>query len=774
MTPALTFASGIALMILFGWYFFTEQERRKRWLGLVLTVFLVAFCLDSLIPPKERIRLGLDLRGGTSFLMRLTPLEGEQISSDLLDQAVEVIRKRVDTYGVSEPVITPQGRDRVLVQLPGLDADQIAKTQAELQRVAKLEFASVAPGGAERIARIEAGEEIMPPDFRILAYGDTVEGKEVERKILVKRRPELSGDHVRRAYAYFDQAGWGVSLSLDGPGAKLFGDLTNALAPTRGQIAILLDSEVQSAPQVNEPIYGGNAVITGRFTEREARDLASALENPLRVPLEVEETRSVSASLGSDSVRGGLVAGAVGLALVVLFVLVYYRVAGLIAIAGLLVNVVLLFGMMAMFHFVLTLPGIAGIILTVGIAVDANVLIYERLREEMKAGKSLSAAVEAAYDKAFSAIFDANITTLITSVILMAQATGSVRGFAVTLTLGILASMFAALLTTRTAFRWVVDVWGLRSLRMMNLIPAKRFDFLGMRWPALILSLGVIVGSVAAMGLRGEKNLGIDFRGGDLLVVDARVPVSLAEAREAAASIGLPEITIQFEREGMKEMLSFRSPAGTATQLVEALKERFPERGIIPVAQENVGPLIGMEFAKRSLWALALGMLGILAYVTVRFEFSFALGAVVAVLHDVIITLGIFSLVGGELSLVMVGAVLTIAGYSINDTIVVFDRIRENLKNSERGGLLTIMNKAINDTLGRTILTSGTTILSVGTLYFFGGAVLRDFSFAILVGVAVGTYSSIWIAAPIVYWWSKIRGRSIRKEILATEAGAAT
>jgi SecD/SecF fusion protein len=772
MTPALTFASGIALLILFGWYFFTAEERRKRWLGLVLTVFLVAFCLDSLIPPKERIRLGLDLRGGTSFLMRLTPLEGEQISNDLLDQAVEVIRKRVDTYGVSEPLITPQGRDRILVQLPGLDADQIVKTQAELQRVAKLEFATVAPGGPERIARIEAGEEIMPPDFRIIDYPDTVEGREVERKILVKRRPELSGDHVRRAYAYFDQTGWGVSLSLDGPGAKLFGDLTNALAPTRGQIAILLDGEVQSAPQVNEPIYGGNAVITGRFTEPEARDLASALENPLRVPLEVEETRSVSATLGADSVRGGIVAGALGLALVVLFVLVYYRVAGLIAIAGLLVNIVLLFGMMAMFHFVLTLPGIAGIILTIGIAVDANVLIYERLREELNAGKSLSAAVEAAYDKAFSAIFDANITTLITSVILMAQATGSVRGFAVTLTLGILASMFAALLTTRTAFRWIVDVRGLRSLHMMNLIPSKRFNFLGMRWPALILSLGVIVGSVAAMGLRGEKNLGIDFRGGDLLVVDARVPVSLAEAREAAATIGLPEITIQFEREGMKEMLSFRSPSGTAQQLVTALVERFPDRGITPVAQETVGPLIGMEFAKRSLWALALGMLGILAYVTVRFEFSFALGAVVAVLHDVVITLGIFSLVGGELSLVMVGAVLTIAGYSINDTIVVFDRIRENLKTSGRGGLLTIMNTAINDTLGRTILTSGTTILSVGTLYFLGGAVLRDFSFAILVGVAVGTYSSIWVAAPIVYWWSKIRGRSIRKEVLATEAQA--
>ena len=772
MSPALTFAFGLVLLILFGWYFFTDAERGKRWLGLVLTVLLVAFCVEALIPPAERIRLGLDLRGGTSFLMKLTPQEGDSISGDLLDQAVEVIRKRVDTYGVSEPQITPQGTDRVLVQLPGLDADQIEKTRAELQRVAKLEFASVAPGGPERIARIEAGDEIMPPGVVIKTYSDVIEGQEVERTLLVRQRPELSGDHVRRAFAYFDQQGWGVSLELDGTGGKLFGDLTAALAPTRGQIAILLDGEIQSAPQVNEPIYGGRAVITGRFTEREARDLASALENPLRVPLEVEETRSVSATLGKDSVRSGLMAGGLGLVLVVAAVLVYYQIAGVIAILGLLVNIVLLFGMMAMFHFVLTLPGIAGIILTVGIAVDANVLIYERLREELKSGKSLAAAVDASYEKAFSSIFDANITTLITAVILMWQATGSVRGFAVTLTLGIIASMFAALLTTRTAFRWVVGVGRLKRLTMLDLVPKKRFNFLGMRTVAAVISILAILGSAAVLVIRGEHNLGIDFRGGDLLVVDSAQPVTTAEAREATAAVGLPDITIQFEREGVKEMLSFRSPAGTAPQIVEALQTAFPDRGITAVAQDNVGPLIGAEFARKALWALGLGMLGILVYVTFRFEFSFALGAVVAVIHDVVITLGLFCLLGGELSLVMVGAVLTIAGYSINDTIVVFDRIRESLKTGGRGNLLTVMNTAINDTLGRTLLTSGTTIISVATLFFFGGAVLRDFSFAILAGIFIGTYSSIFVAAPLVYWWSRLTGQNIRKEILETEATA--
>ena len=769
MSPALTFFVGLLLLILFGWYFAADLPVRKRWLGLVLSVLLVAFCLEEVLPPSKKIKLGLDLQGGTSFLIKLTPQEDQAITTDLLDQAVEVIRKRVDAYGVSEPVITPQGRERILVQIPGLDTGQIETTKAELQRVAKLELATVA-GGADRIARIEAGEEIMPPGFVIKAYKDRIEGKDQEFKLLVKRRPELSGEHVKRAYAYFDDQGYGVSLSLDSEGAKIFGDLTQSLAPTRGQIAILLDGEVQSAPHVNEPIYGGSAVITGRFTEKEARDLASALENPLRVPVEVEETRSVSPTLGTDSIRSGILAGLTGLVLVFAFVIGYYRFAGVVAFVGLLVNMVILFGAMAMFNFVLTLPGIAGIILTMGMAVDANVLIYERLREETSAGKSLKAALEAAYDKAFSAIFDANVTTLITAVILFWQATGSVKGFAVTLTLGIIASMFSALLVTRTAFRWLIERFGLKKLSMLDLIPKRKFDFLGKRRLAALLSLALIGGSIAIFALRGEKNFGIDFRGGDLLVIDSKQPVTIAEARETLEGIGLGDVVIQFEREGMQDRLSIRSPQGTSANILSKLQETYRDRDVTAIAQENVGPQIGLEFAKRAVLALGLGMIGILIYVTFRFEFSFALGALVALIHDVIITMGIFSLIGGELSLVMVGAILTIAGYSINDTIVVFDRIREGLKNRERGSIQALMNTSINETLGRTILTGGTTLLSVGALYFFGGAVLRDFSFAILVGILIGTYSSIFIAAPIVLWWSKLRGKSIRREVLEAEA----
>lgn len=769
MSPALTFFFGLLLLVLFGWYFATELAARKRWLGLVLSVLLVAFCLESAIPPEKKIRLGLDLQGGTSFLLRLTPKDGQSLTPDLLDQAVEVIRKRVDAYGVSEPVISPQGGDSILVQIPGLDTQQVEETKTELQRVALLEFSTVAPGGPERIERIKAGEEVMPPGYELKSYKLKRHGKdEGETWLLVKRRPEISGEHVKQAFAFYDQQGWGVSLSLDAVGARLFDEI--AAGHKGEQLAILLDGEVISAPTLNSSHYGGQAQITGNFDEKEARDLASALENPLRVPVKIGETRSVSPTLGEDSIRSGILAGLSGLALTFLFVMVYYRVAGMVAFVGLLINIVILFGAMAMFHFVLTLPGIAGVILTIGMAVDANVLIYERLREEMAAGKSLPAALEGAYNKAFSAIFDANVTTLITSVILFWQATGSVRGFAVTLTLGIIASMFSALLFTRTAFRWWVERFGLKKLSMLDLIPKKKFDFLGRRVLAGIISAALIGGSIIAFAVRGERNLGIDFLGGDLLVVDSKQPVTLEEARKAAAGAGFADVQIQYERQGMEEMLSFRSPEGTSPKILESLRTAYPDRGVVAVAQETVGPQIGLEFAKRAAIALGLGILGILVYVSLRFEFSFAIASVVALLHDVIITLGIFSLIGGELSLVMVGAILTIAGYSINDTIVVFDRIREGLKQGERGNTITLMNNSINETLGRTILTGGTTLLSVGALYFFGGAVLRDFSFAILVGILVGTYSSIYVASPIVLWWSKLRGKSIRREVLEAEA----
>ncbi len=771
MSPGFVFVFGLLILGLFAWYFSTELFGRKRWLGLVLTVLLVAFCAQELFPVSKHIRLGLDLQGGTSFLIRLVREPGAPpITKDMLDRAVEVIRARVDKDGVSEPDIAPQGEDRIMVQIPGLDNEQMQRTKEKLQQVAKLEFSMVDPRGDSLMREVEAGTAIMPPGKEVREYEEiSSDGKVTTVPLVINRKADFSGEFVSKAYAYFDQQGWGVSLELNSEGAKLFDNL--AAAHQNEQMAIILDGKILSAPSLNSDRYNGRASITGNFDEQEARDLASSLENPLRVPVQIEETRSVSPTLGADSIRAGLYAGLLGLGFVIVFVLIYYRFAGVIALVGLAVNILLLFGMMAMFNFVLTLPGIAGIILTIGMAVDANVLIYERLREEMKAGKSLAAAVNGAYEKAFSAIFDANLTTLITSVILFLQASGSVKGFAVTLTLGIIASMFSALLVTRTAFRWLIEKGNLSKLTMMNIIPTKRIDFMGKRKLAIFLSVGLLVGSVVVFAIRGENNFGIDFRGGDLMVVNTSSPVSVVEARQAIQSTGLAESTvIQLETEGTREMLTFRTPEGKGREVYEAVAAAFPDRGVTVEGEDTVGARIGMEFAAKALWALGLGMVGILIYVTLRFEFSFALGAVVAVLHDVVITLGLFSLIGGELSLVMVGAVLTIAGYSINDTIVVFDRIRESLKSGRSGSVQQLMNEAINETLGRTILTGGTTALSVGALFFFGGAVLEDFAFAILMGILVGTFSSIFVASPIVLWWTRIRGQNIRREVLESEA----
>jgi len=757
MTPLLTFFFGLLLLGLFAWYFSTESDGKKRWLGAVLTILLVLFCLDSATPPSRKIKLGLDLRGGTSFLLQLVPQNGQEITGDMLQQAVEVIRKRVDKFGVSEPVIAPQGTQRILVQIPGLDPAQIQSTKEQLQQVAKLEFAEVHRDSETLIPQIEKGEAIVPPGFVIREHAQSIQGKDVSEKLLIKREADLSGEHVTKAFAYFDNQGYGVSLNLDGDGAKTFFELTTALAPHHGRVAILLDGKIQSAPAIrNGPIAGGQATITGNFKEKEARELASVLENPLRTPVTIEETRSVSPTLGADSIRSGIVSGLGGLALVMLFVLVYYRLAGCVALLGLLINIVILFGMMAMFHFVLTLPGIAGIILTIGLSVDANVLLYERLREELAAGKSLGAAIDGAYSKAFSAIFDANATTLITAGILFWQATGPVRGFSVTLMLGIIASLFSAILFTRTAFRWMMEFAGLKRLTMANLAPRHRFDFLGKRVLAVFVSLVLIGGSLAFFGKRGADNFGIDFRGGDLLVIDSQPSLTIAEVRAALEPLHLTEETIQLEQAGTQQMLAIRSAEDTSGKIFAKLKSSFPDRKVAAAQQEKVGAQIGIEFAKKALLALGLGMVGILIYVTLRFEFSFAVGALVALLHDVIITVGVFSLTGGELSLVMVGAILTIAGYSINDTIVVYDRIREGLRNRTGGSVEALMNRSINETLGRTMLTGGLTLLSVASLFFFGGAVLKDFAFAILIGILVGTYSSVFVASPIVLWCSKL------------------
>src|SRR6476620_1976269 len=578
MSPVFTFFIGLLFLVLFGWYFATDYGLRKRLIATLLAVLLVAFSIATIWPPEKNIALGLDIKGGTSFLIKLQQVDKDKpITPGLLDQAVEVIRKRVDYFGAGEPIISPVGQDRILVQIPGLDTAKIQEARDQLSKVAKLEFRLVYPDDGQRLKAIDNGTEVVPPEYKIENYKHAPEDnneKATTERLLVKKKAALGGDRVSGSNAYYGNEGWTVQLKFDSEGAKQFGRITEQYKGHR--FAIVLDGVIQSAPVIRDAIYGGDAVITGHFTEKEARGLASVLENPLQTPVSIEEERSVSPTLGADSIRASIMAGLVGLAITLVCVAVYYRFAGIIACLALLVNIVLLFGALTMFRFVLTLPGIAGIILTIGLAVDASVLVYERLREELALGKSLKVAVQAAYEKAFSSIFDANVTTLITAVILFWKASGPVKGFAISLTLGILASLFTALIVGRNLFSWFVDPGKVRRISMLHLISSQHIDFLGKGLLAVACSAALLIAGATAFVMRGDRNFGVDFRGGDLLSLSAARTVQVAQVREALKPIHLDNEPIQQSVQGDRTFITIRSPINTSEAVAKSIKEHIP------------------------------------------------------------------------------------------------------------------------------------------------------------------------------------------------------
>jgi SecD/SecF fusion protein len=786
MNPLITFIFGLTLLILLGWYFATDAGNRKRMLGTVLTILMVVFCLLLLNPPFDvkdasgkvieqgKIHLGLDLQGGTSFLIRLDKPAAGVLDKDSVNQAVEVIRKRVDQYGVSEPVITPEGEDRILVQIPGLDQERVQQVREQLEKVAKLEFRLVKPVGADALKEMEDGTVPTPPGYQLAYATETgTDGKQAVTGVyLVGKNADLSGEHVTGAHASYS-TGWGVSVSFDGVGTQQFGDLTKASYEQSTPLAIMLDGNVICAPVAREAIYGGSAEITGDYEETSARNLASELQNPLRTPVHIEEERQASATLGADSIKSGILAGLAGLVLVAIFMIVYYRVVGFIAIVALVINCVMVVGSLAMFNSVLTLPGIAGLILSLGIAIDANVLIYERLREELDNGKSLKPAVEASYQKAFSAIFDAHVTQFLTAAILFWLANGPVKGFALTLTIGIVASMFSSLLITYTCFSWAFALNAMKRISMLHLIRSKGFDFVGNAKKFVVISVLLVIGSIGVLVSRGDKNLGVDFRGGDMVVMSAKQPLTPDQVRATLAGTPYAAATIQSEHTTDHDFITIRSDYNTADEIKARLTQSLPSAGLRFETIDHIGALVGNELAQRSGIALLMGLVGIFLYMSLRFETSFAIGSIVALAHDLIITLGIFALTGRELSLIMVGAVLSIAGYSINDKVVVFDRIRSGLRDHHGGNSAPeIVNTSINETLSRTILTGGTALLTVLALYFFGGPVLNDFAFSFVIGIVIGTYSSIFIASPIVLWWSKRGGASLHSEVRRSQVAA--
>ncbi|MCF7764289.1 MAG: protein translocase subunit SecD [Verrucomicrobia bacterium] len=723
-----------------------------------------------------KIKLGLDLRGGTSFLVGLdtsslddTNNVGSTTRDAAISQAVEVFRRRVDRFGVAEPLIQPVGDNKILIQLPGLsEADKLsAKTQIE--KAAFLEFRLVHPESNQLLQ-----QGLTAPGYQVLQMKRKLpSGEEVINKYLVRRKAELglTGQYVARAGVEPDPmtGQMQITLRFDSKGADLFGEVTRNHVGE--QLAIVLDGELYSAPNINEPILGGSAVISGDFSMKEAFELANVLENPLQTPASIEQESSVGPSLGRDSINSGVRASIIGIILVSIFMLIYYMLAGLVANVALLLNVIILLGVMCSMQSTLTLPGIAGIVLTIGMAVDANVLIFERIREEFATGKSLRGAISSGYDKAFSTIFDSNVTTLISSVILIFFGTGPVKGFGVTLTIGVAASLFTALVVTRLMFDWMVSRQMLKSLPMLRLIGDTKIDFLKYSKIAFACSWALVIVGVGYGIMRGGDTLGVEFRGGDRLTMSFDKKVEMGELRKSINGIGVGDAVIQYEKDISSgiEVLQVTSAFDSGDKVKSTLLTQFPDSNFQVIAASAVGPLVAQEILMTAFVATLLALFGILIYVAFRYEYSFAIGAVVAVIHDVLMTMGWFCLTGGQFSAPMVAALLTIIGFSINDTIVIFDRIREDLKLGMRGSFKDVMNFALNQTLSRTIITSGTVFLSTFSLYVFGGSVINDFAFTFLVGIITGTYSSIFIASALVLWWHKGERPKVASQVVIQE-----
>src|SRR6266571_989192 len=736
-----------------------------------------------------KIKLGLDLQGGSSFLVEMdtSKLDTNKVSrtegKDMaLANAVEVLRKRVDKLGVAEPLIQPAGKDRILIQLPGLSESEKESAKRQIEKAAFLEFRMVHPNSDELIRDgiIEPGYELLKQERK------EKEGGKVLVPYLVKKGPErgFTGKYIKRAMVTRHPVSNEpeIDFELDSEGGKLFGEITREYQPKGNKyylLAIVLDGELYSAPRIIQPIENGRGQITGNFDVKEALELANVLENPLEAPVKIIEERTVDPSLGKDAIQSGITASIVGTAAVSLFMLGYYLLAGLVANIALVTNIIILLGVMCSIGTTLTLPGIAGGVLTIGMAVDANVLIYERIREELAKGKSLRGAINAGYSRAFSTIFDSHVTTLISSIILCNMGTGSVKGFGVTLTIGVLASLFTALVVTRLIFDFLLARNWLKSLPMFHLIRATKLDFMRLAKPAFTVSWLLIVIGVGYGFYRGKGMFGVDFAGGDTTTLSFEQKIDVDKLRGVIGKAVPGDSLIQYQKElaGGKETLRITTAINTSDQVKDALEREFPAAKFDPIATDQVGATVGKEIQKSAIVASLLSLFGILVYVAFRYEFSFAVGAVVAVIHDVLMTIGWYCLSGyfsgRQFNATTVAAVLTIIGFSINDTIVIFDRIREDLKLGVRGTFREVMNQALNQTLSRTIITSGTVFLATLSLYIFGGGVINDFAFTFLVGILTGTYSSIYIASALVLWWHKGERPKMGSQV-TVQSGAAT
>ena len=821
------------------------MDKNALWKWLILIV-LVCWSLVLVTPIHDKVKLGLDLRGGTSYVLEVDVSQlDDDAKRDAQARALEVIRNRVDNMGVAEPIIYPEpGNNRIIVQIPGLRAEDRARAIKNLKSAAYLEFRMVHPKNDELVDALyeknlaPAGYKIVsideqlyngqwkavkylkrdekvdaaeitgdearkrlrmfqaPAGYDFMLMKEESQGQEVFRPHFVSRRAELKGDALKNAGVDYQQFGQPiVTLRFDAKGAKRFAAVTSDYAPGgaknpslegRRYLGVVLDDTLYSAPLIKTAIHGGSAIIEGSFSLREAQDLSIVLRaGALPAPVEVVEERTVDPSLGRDSIESGGRAAVYGAIAVVVFMVAYYFLCGMVANLALLLNIIFLpLGMMAVSGIfslmdagglgatislpTLTLPGIAGIVLTLGMAVDANVLIFERMREEQQQGKRFAAVVSAGYVKAFSAIFDSNITTIIAAAIMFWLGSGPVRGYAVTLTAGILCSMYTAIVVTRMVFNLLIRYTKVERLRMLKLFGETKIDFIGKRYVAIGLSLVVIIGSMLLAFKKGMGNFGVDFTGGATVTFEFKDKVPVEDVRSTLGNAGVKSPMIQYQKvvgiegaESISEYLEVKVGFEDGDKVVETLTGAWADYQVLQ--KDSVGPQIGKELQRKGVIALVVALFGMILYISWRFEFGFSVGAVVALFHDVLVTVGVFCVLDRQLSITSIAALLTIVGYSVNDTIVIFDRIREDLKLYRGRSFREIANIGINQTLSRTVLTTLTTLFTVVSLLIFGGGAIYDFALALFIGMIAGTYSTIFIATPVAMIWhpeKKIRAQA--------------
>lgn len=751
------------------------MSRHLVWRSLIVLVAVVGSIVLVMTRPA---RLGLDLEGGTQIVLEAQDTELEQVDADTLDRTLEVLRRRVDQLGVSEPSLQESGDRRVIIELPGVsDPDEAL---AVIGKTAQLTFHEVlgVPQGD--------GGKNQDPDELILSDEDGAR--------LRLAPAAMTGDVLDSAEAVLDTAGvgWTVTISFRGTGGADWADLTGAaacepLGSPKRRVAIVLDEEVITSPEVGDGvecdvgIAGGSTEITGNFTEDEAKDLALLIRaGALPVPVEVVERRTIGPTLGDAAVEASVKAAVIGGLLTILYVIAYYRLLGVLAALALLAYGLISYAVLLALGATLTLPGIAGFVLAIGMAVDANVLVFERSKEEFEDGKRLRTAILEGFKKAWSAIADSNATTVIAAIILFYFAAGAVRGFGVTLTVGVVVSMFSALVITRL----------LAELAMKSKRLAKRPGWFGMNVggklrkrlkerPIDLISRSktwfAISGVVLALSITGlvanGLNFGLEFTGGRLVEFSTSEPADLNEVRSALAEAGFPRAVVQESGDGNVSIRASEVSEADEARIEEAVASVGGETE--KVRDEFVGPTIGDELRRKALIALGLGLGAQLLYLAFRFRWTFGASAVMAMFHDVMILLGIFAWLGKDIDGVFIAALLTVVGYSINDSVVVFDRIRERLRMKGRQSLEQVANDACLQTIPRTINTGLGALFILIALYFLGGETLTDFALALIIGIVVGTYSSVFTAAPAMVKFEYLSGSEHKQPTPAQKVAAA-